>query len=270
MEKEIIENKNILKDIQKERDVRNIALDRVGVKNINHPVMVMDLENGTQATVAKVSMSVFLPHEFRGTHMSRFIEILEAHDLERLSPLFLKNITKSLCEKLDAPESSVRFDFPYFVRKKAPVSGIESYMSYDASFEGSLNLKNFDAVTGIAVPVQTLCPCSKEISECGAHNQRALILIRVRCKALVWFEELINMAEASASAPLYTLLKRPDEKYVTEQAYNNPRFVEDAARELALKLDKDERITWYYISITSSESIHNHDAFAEITRSKNN
>ncbi len=161
----------------------------------------------------------------------------------------------------------MKFEFPYFVRKKAPVSGIESYMSYNASFEGTFfnNNKNFDSVTGISVPVQTLCPCSKEISDNGAHNQRALIDIKIKSNALVWFEELISMAENSASTPLYTLLKRPDEKYVTEHAYNNPRFVEDAARELALKLNADGRIIWYSISVTSSESIHNHDAFAEIT-----
>lgn len=259
----------MLKDIQQERDVRNIALDRVGVKNVKHPVLVMDFKDGMQATIANVSMSVFLPHEYRGTHMSRFIEILEAHT-ERISPSSLKKITESLCDKLDAPEASVKFEFPYFIRKKAPVSGLESYMSYNASFEGTF-LKNnaiFDAITGISVPVQTLCPCSKEISDNGAHNQRAVISIKIKSNGLVWFEELIEMAESSASTPLYTLLKRPDEKYVTEHAYNNPRFVEDAARELAIKLDNDERIFWYSISVTSSESIHNHDAFAEITREK--
>ena len=261
-----------LKDIQSEQDARNIALDKAGVKNVSFPVLVMDKERGTQSTIASVTMSVYLPHEFRGTHMSRFIEILESKAHERLSPMMLKDIAKSLCEKLNASRAFISFKFKYFIRKAAPVTGIESYISYDACYEASLdlNLNKFDAVTGIIVPVQTLCPCSKEISECGAHNQRALIDLKVRTKGLVWFEELIEKAESSGSSPLYTLLKRPDEKFVTEHAYNNPRFVEDTARELALKLDEDARIIWYKIEVTSCESIHNHDAFAEITRDKLN
>ena len=261
-----------LKDIQGERDLRKISLDKVGVKNLNIPVVLMDKECGTQHSIASVNLSVSLPHEFRGTHMSRFIEILEAHHDEKISPKTLKNIAENLCEKLNASQAFISFKFKYFIRKAAPVSKLESCINYDAGYEADLdlNLNKFDTVTSIIVPVQTLCPCSKEISAYGAHNQRALIDLKVRSKSLVWFEELIAMAESSGSSPLYTLLKRPDEKFVTEHAYNNPRFVEDTARELALKLDADARIIWYEINITSCESIHNHDAFAEITRNKLN
>ena len=264
--------KNSMRDVQKERDLRNVPIDRVGVRDVNYPILVMDQRNATQSTVASVSMSVRLPHEYRGTHMSRFIETLEEY-CGRISPVTLEAIARRLRDKLDAPEASIRFAFPYFVRKPAPASGIESFMRYEASLESvSRTLvdgqDDFDMVIGVGVQVQTLCPCSKEISEHGAHNQRAFVSLRVRCSALVWFEELIRMAEDAASAPLFTLLKREDEKRVTEQAYENPRFVEDVVRDLSLALDGEDRITWYEISVVSSESIHNHDAFAEITRDK--
>ena len=256
-----------MRDVQAELDPRNVPIDRVGVCGVSYPVTVMDRCDKTQATVASVSMSVLLPREHRGTHMSRFIGILDACR-ERISPSMLETVTRELRDRLGASESSVKFEFPYFVRKKAPVSGLESLMRYEASVEAVSRDDDLDMIIGVRVPVQTLCPCSKEISERGAHNQRAVISIRVRYSRLVWFEELISMAEASASAPLFTLLKREDEKYVTEHAYETPRFVEDAARELALALDGDERVIWYAVSIISSESIHNHDAFAEISRDK--
>ena len=278
-----------MRDVQGERDLRNIPIDRVGVRNVHYPVFVMDPSRGEvgsreQPTVATVSMSVLLPHEYRGTHMSRFIETLEEYH-GRISPASLQAITRRLCEKLEASESTLRFDFPYFIRKRAPISNSESFMRYEVSLEAS---SRGDLIVGVGVPVQTLCPCSREISEHGAHNQRAFVSIRVRCdvhggtradggaggarlpsaSGLVWFEELICMAEESASAPLFTLLKREDEKYVTEQAYEKPKFVEDVVRDLALQLDAEPRITWYEVSVVSSESIHNHDAFAEIVRDK--
>ncbi len=257
-----------MRDVQKEQDQRNIQIDRVGVKGVSYPIVLMDKDNKTQNTIANVSMSVMLPREYRGTHMSRFIETLEEFH-GRVSPVNLEAFTKRLCEKLNASESSVRFEFPYYFRKKAPVSSIESFSKCDITLQAIHEEdKNFDMIIGLKLNVQTLCPCSKEISCYGAHNQRALVSLYVRCNALVWFEELISLIENSASAPLFTLLKREDEKFVTELAYNNPRFVEDVIRELVVNLDSEERITWYSINVTSYESIHNHDAFAEIERYK--
>ncbi len=257
-----------MRDVQKEKDSRNIRIDRVGVCDVNYPIIALDPENKIQNTIAKVSMSVMLPHEYRGTHMSRFIETLEEYH-GRVSPLNIESITRRLCEKLDAPESSVNFKFPYYMRKKAPVSKIESYSHCDIELEGIFKRENFfDLIIGVNVYVQTLCPCSKEISDYGAHNQRALVSLKVRCKGLVWIEELVNMIEKSSSAPLFTLLKREDEKFITEKSYENPKFVEDVLRDLALELDKEERILWYFVKVKSMESIHNHDAFAEIERDK--
>ena len=262
-------NKDLMHDVQKEPDKRNIQIDRVGVNGVSYPIILLDRNNKNQNTVAKVSMSVMLPHEYRGTHMSRFIETLEEF-YGKVSPHNLEAFTKRLCEKLDASESSVSFEFPYYFRKKAPVSKIESYSKCDIKLEASYAAnEKFDMIIGLSLNVQTLCPCSKEISRYGAHNQRALVSLKVRCKGLVWFEELIDLIEASASTPLFTLLKREDEKFVTESAYENPKFVEDLIRDLAVRLDNEEKILWYSAKVTSFESIHNHDAFAEIERDKN-
>ena len=261
-------NKKIMRDVQKESDLRNIQIDRVGVKGVSYPVILLDRDNKVQNTVAQISMSVMLPHKYRGTHMSRFIETLEEF-YGRVSPSNLEAFTKRLCEKLNASEASVSFEFPYYFRKKAPVSQIESFSKCDIQLEASYEAnKKFDMIIGLALNVQTLCPCSKEISSYGAHNQRALVSLKVRCKGLVWFEDLISMIEQSASAPLFTLLKREDEKYLTETSYENPRFVEDVIRELATTLNNEQKILWYSANVTSYESIHNHDAFAEIERDK--
>ena len=260
--------KNLMRDVQKEKDSRNIQIDRVGVECVNYPVILLDKDNKIQNTIAKISMSVMLPHEYRGTHMSRFIETLEEYH-GRVSPANLEAFTKRLCEKLDASESSVKFEFPYYFRKKAPVSKIESFSKCDVVLTANYEInKKFDMIICVKLNIQTLCPCSKEISSYGAHNQRALVSLEVRCSGLVWFEELTAMIENSASAPLFTLLKREDEKFITEQAYNNPRFVEDVLRELAIKLDNAKKILWYKINVTSYESIHDHNAFAEIERDK--
>ena len=256
-----------MRDVQKERDSRQIAIDRVGIRSVSYPIVVMDRESGMQDTVASISMSVLLPHEYRGTHMSRFIETLEECE-GTIGPSTLEALTGHLRSKLDATEAEIEFRFPYFIRKPAPVSGISSYMRYDASLKGIYKENTFDMLTGVEVCVQTLCPCSREISERGAHNQRAKVRLQVRMDELVWFEEMIQMVERSSSAPLYTLLKREDEKCVTEQAYANPRFVEDVLRDLAVELNGDGRIKWYDISVVSAESIHNHDAFAELRRDK--
>ena len=263
-----MEENKLMRDVQKEIDSRNIQIDRVGVRGVSYPVILMDKDNKTQNTIASVSMSVMLPREYRGTHMSRFIETLEEYH-GRVSPANLEAFTKRLCEKLNASESSVSFEFPYYFRKKAPVSGIESFSKCDVNLKASYeHNKNFDMIIELNLNVQTLCPCSKEISRYGAHNQRALVSLQVRCEGLVWFEELINMIEHSASAPLFTLLKREDEKFITEHSYENPRFVEDVIRELAVILDNEQKIFWYKVRVTSYESIHNHDAFAEIERDK--
>ncbi len=257
-----------MKDVQNEFDSRNIQIDRVGVKGVNYPISVMTREGDLQNTVAKISMSVMLPAEFRGTHMSRFIETLEEYH-GKISPENLELISRRLCQKLNASESYIKFEFPYYFRKKAPASKIESYSKCNIILEAFYNSEKFDMITGIKLNVQTLCPCSREISDYGAHNQRAVVNLKIRCKKLVWFEELINIIEISSSAPLYTLLKREDEKFITEHAYNNPKFVEDVIRDLAINLNDDPRILWYKANVMSYESIHDHDAFAEIERFKN-
>ncbi|MCL2009369.1 MAG: GTP cyclohydrolase FolE2 [Synergistaceae bacterium] len=256
-----------MRDVQKERDSRQVAIDRVGVRSVSWPILVMDRENGTQSTVASISMSVLLPHEYRGTHMSRFIETLEECK-GKVGPATLEALTELLRFKLDATEAEIEFQFPYFVRKPAPASGILSYMRCDASLKGIYKENTFDMIAGVEVCVQTLCPCSKEISLHGAHSQRTKVRLSVRMDELVWFEEMIQMVERSASAPLYTLLKREDEKYVTEMAYANPRFVEDVVRDIAVELNGDGRVKWYDVMVVSAESIHNHDAFAAISRDK--
>ncbi len=253
-----------MRDVQNERDSRKVAIDLVGVRNVSYPIVVLDREQNEQQTVAQISMAVSLPHHYRGTHMSRFIEVLEEIQ-GKITLSRMEQITEHLRQVLEADRAEITFQFPYFIRRYAPVTKIPSYSRYDVTF-WTQKEENFDLITTVSVPVQTLCPCSKEISDVGAHNQRARIDISVRMKNFVWIEELVEIAERCGSAPLYTLLKREDEKYVTEQAYNNAKFVEDVLRDTALELDTEERISWYKVRVVSSESIHNHDAFAELER----
>jgi len=255
-----------MKDVQNQRDIRKISIDRVGVKNLSYPVTVLDRVNSVQHTVGFISMYVNLPHHFRGTHMSRFVEILNEHHRE-LHIDRIKEILIKMKERLDAEEASMEVEFPYFIEKEAPASGARSLMEYRCFFLGSLSDRE-DVVLGADVPVTTLCPCSRELSDRGAHNQRSTVRIRVRYAGFIWIEELIEMAEASASSPLYALLKRKDEKAVTEHAYDRPMFVEDVVREVALKLDADARITWYSVESENMESIHNHNAYAKVERKK--
>lgn len=255
-----------MRDVQSERDSRRIPIDRVGVSDVSYPIVVLDQKENIQHTVAAVTMSVSLPHEYRGTHMSRFIEVLDEFQ-GRVTLSSLEHITEDLRRVLDAECAELSFSFPYFLLRKAPVTGMGSYTRYDVTFRATKG-EIFDLITTVVVPVQTLCPCSREISEKGAHNQRASVEISVRMKGLVWIEELVEIAEKNASAPVYTLLKREDEKFVTEQAYNTPRFVEDVLRDVAVALEGEERISWYLIRVTSHESIHNHDAFASLERDK--
>ena len=256
-----------MRDVQSEADNRNLAIDRVGISGLSWPITVPDRETGVQETVADVSLSVSLPRDYRGTHMSRFVEVLSAQE-KKVTFHNMEGLLVNLKERLNASDAHAIFDFPYFVTKSAPVSGARGRVRCDVRFDAAAAGDDFDLVTTIVVPVQTLCPCSKEISEFGAHNQRAHASISVRLSAFVWIEEFIAIADRCASAPIYSLLKREDEKYVTELAYSNPRFVEDAVRELALAMESDSRVRWFRVSVTSHESIHNHDAFAAIERDK--
>lgn len=256
-----------MKDVQSERDQRNLPIDRVGVTGVSWPIQVLDRSCGTQDTIASVSLSVMLPRDYRGTHMSRFIEVLGEQE-KQVTFHNMENLAGELCERLQADEAHAGFEFPYFITKAAPVSGAKGRVRCDARFRASLVKGEFDLITELTAPIHTLCPCSREISERGAHNQRAHANIAVRMNAFVWIEEISEMADRCASAPIYSILKREDEKAVTEAAYANPRFVEDTVRELALEMEKDARIKWYRVSVTSHESIHNHDAFACIEKKK--
>lgn len=258
-----------MKDVQNERDLRNVPIDSVGISGISWPIQVLDRENGTQDTVANVNMSVSLPCDYRGTHMSRFVEVLGAQE-KKVTYHNMGNLLRMLCERLNASVSHAEFTFPYFIMKSAPVSGARGRMRYDVRFDASLRDGRFDLITELTAPIQTLCPCSKEISDFGAHNQRAHAKIAVRLNAFMWVEELAEIADKCASAPVYSLLKREDEKSVTEHAYMHPHFVEDSVRDLAIAMNVEPRVTWYSISVTSHESIHNHDAFASIERDKTN
>jgi GTP cyclohydrolase I len=256
-----------MRDVQSEHDQRNLPINKVGVSGVSWPIQVLDRANGTQDTIANVSLSVMLPRDYRGTHMSRFIEVLSAQE-KQVTFHNMENLVRALGDRLQADEAHVEFEFPYFITKAAPVSGAKGRVRYDVRFDASIVKGKFDLITELIAPIQTLCPCSKEISEYGAHNQRAHARIAARMKTMIWVEELAEIADRCASAPIYSLLKREDEKAVTERAYDTPRFVEDSVRDLALEMEREPRVTWYRVSVTSHESIHNHDAFACIEKSK--
>lgn len=248
-----------MKDIQSQSDERNIALKKVGIKQLKWPIRVMDKNEGTQNTTGLFSLSVDLPATVRGTHMSRFVEVIS--EMKSVSPRDLEVTIKKLKEKLGARAAFCKIEFDYFIRKPSPVTGIISPFDVQCCFEAEMD-EEFRFLLDVAVPVSTLCPCSKEISDFGAHNQRATIHIKIDMEKRVWIEDIVKIAEESASAPIYSLLKRKDEKYVTELAYLNPRFVEDVVREAAVRLDKNPDIRWYSVYAETIESIHNHNAFA--------
>lgn len=254
-------------DVQNQLDDRNIPIDKVGVKNIRYPITVLDRANGTQQTVASINMYVNLPHQYKGTHMSRFIELLSEYS-NNINLRNLPDILEEMKKRLDAHSAHIEVEFPYFLNKSAPVSGAQGLMEYSVWFRGSLNGQGMDLVVEVGVPVTTLCPCSKEISDAGAHNQRGMVRLAVRFKRFIWIEDLIRLVENSASAEVFSLLKREDEKQVTEHAYDNPMFVEDVVREVALKLQDDPNITWFAVDSENFESIHNHSAYAYIQRDK--
>jgi len=251
-------------DIQNRKDHRKIEINKVGVKHIRYPITVLDKARGVQHTVANVNMYVDLPHRFKGTHMSRFVEILNKYK----GDIAIKNISKILTEmktKLKAKTAHLEVEFPYFVEKEAPVSKAKSLMEYVCRFCGSSNDKE-DFFVGVVVPITTVCPCSKEISQFGAHNQRSFVTVNLRFRKFIWIEDIIQMVEECASCDLYAILKRPDEKFVTEKAYENPMFVEDVVREVTRRLKKDKNITWFTVESENFESIHNHSAYAYVER----
>lgn len=254
-------------DVQNYADSRNIAIDRVGIKAIRHPIKVLDKTGGAQHTIAMFGMYVYLPHHFKGTHMSRFIEILNGNERE-FSVENFEQMLRQMVVKLEAESGHVEMNFPYFVNKMAPVSGVESLMDYDITFIGEIKNGEYLQTMKVLVPCTSLCPCSKKISQYGAHNQRSHVTITARTNSFIWIEDIINIAEENASSQLYGLLKRPDEKYVTEKAYENPKFVEDLVRDVAAALNKDERIDAYVVEAENFESIHNHSAYALIERDK--
>lgn len=259
-------NSNSLPDIQKSPDTRNIAIDRVGVRNVKYPIQVLDRSNGKQHTIGNFTLTVDLPSEFKGTHMSRFLEVLSEHG-NVISVQVLPRILDELRLKLKAAKAHIDVTFPFFMEKVAPVTGKTGLMEFECGFFSEIN-GSFDVTLYVKVPVATLCPCSKEISQYGAHNQRGWVTAKLKTNDHVWLEEVIEMIESSASCALYPVLKRPDEKWVTETAYENPRFVEDMVREVALKFDKDARITSFEIEVENEESIHAHNAYAYLARTK--
>lgn len=254
-------------DTQNKADTRQIPIDKVGIKGIKHPVRVLDRSGGEQHTVAEFNMYVNLPHNFKGTHMSRFVEILNEYERE-ISVKSFNDMLEKMAERLESESGHIEMTFPYFVKKAAPVTGVESLLDYQVCFRGQITNNVARTDVCVLVPVTSLCPCSKSISEYGAHNQRSHITLSVRIKDFVWVEELIEMIEQQASCQLYGLLKRPDEKFVTEQAYDNPKFVEDLVRDIATQLNNDDRIIAYTVESENFESIHNHSAYAYIEKDK--
>jgi GTP cyclohydrolase IB len=254
-------------DVQSSADTRKIAIDRVGIKDIRHPVRIKERAGEIQHTIANFNMYVGLPQHFKGTHMSRFVEILNSHERELTAESF-QVMLGEMVKKLEAESGHVEMSFPYFVNKAAPVSGVKSLMDYEVTFIGEIRDGKTFFDLKVLVPVTSLCPCSKKISERGAHNQRSHVTIKARLNDFVWIEDLIDVVEAEASCELYGLLKRPDEKYVTERAYDNPKFVEDMVRDVAAALNADPRIDAYVVESENFESIHNHSAYAMIEKIK--
>ena len=256
-----------MKDIQNQRDYRNIPINKVGIKNLRYPVTVRDRRDGFQHTVASINMYVDLPHEYKGTHMSRFVEMLHLLQPE-VSLKKFSVILENMKKHLNAASAHMEMTFPYFIEKKAPVSTSPGLMDYTCSIVGSSDADGkVDLVSEVVVPISSVCPCSMEISDFGAHNQRGEVRLSTRFKKFIWIEDMIELVEASASSEVYSVLKRVDEKCVTEKAFSNPKFVEDIVRDVAKQLQADDNITWFSVSAENFESIHNHSAYAHITSS---
>jgi GTP cyclohydrolase IB len=260
-----VANPTKLQDQQSEPDTREIPIDKVGVRGLRMPIQIRDKARVLQNTIATIGMYVDLPKEFKGTHMSRFIEVLHAHG----SIVHVENITDILYamqDKLKSATAHLEMEFPFFLVKRAPVSGLEGVMDYVARFDATACGREIDFVLTVKAPVTTLCPCSKAISRFGAHNQRGTVGVQLRSRQSIWIEDVIALIETSASSELYSLLKRQDEKAVTERAYENPVFVEDLVRNVALKLNAHPDVTWYKVEAENYESIHNHNAYASIEK----
>jgi len=257
-----------IEDVQNTPDTRHLAIDKVGIKSIRHPVKVKDKTGGVQHTVAMFNMYVHLPHNFKGTHMSRFVEILNMNERE-ISIESFETILREMVKRLEAESGHVEMTFPYFINKSAPVSGVQSLMDYEVTFAGEIREGGeYEFNMKIVVPVTSLCPCSKKISAYGAHNQRSHVTVTATLNDHLWIEEIVQLVESQASCELYGLLKRPDEKYVTERAYDNPKFVEDMVRDVAGLLNAEPRISAFAVESENFESIHNHSAYAIIERDK--
>lgn len=256
-----------IEDVQGRADNRRVPINKVGIKDVFHPVRIRERSGGEQHTVASFNMYVFLPHDFKGTHMSRFVEILHRHERE-ISVESFRLMLAEMTDHLDSEAGHIEMSFPYFVLKRAPVSGVESLMDYRVSLIGEHKRGATQMWLKVTVPVTSLCPCSKGISDYGAHNQRSHVTITARLNSHLWIEELIDIAEQEASCEVYGILKRPDEKYVTERAYDNPKFVEDLVRDIAVRLQSDGRVDAYAIEAENFESIHNHSAYALVEREK--
>ena len=255
-------------DVQNSEDSRQIAINKVGIKSIRHPIKVRDKQAGVQHTIALFNMYVGLPHNFKGTHMSRFVEILNSHDRE-ISVESFEPMLREMVRKLEAETGHIEMSFPYFINKAAPVSGVQSLLDYEVTFIGTISAGGkYEFTMKVVVPVTSLCPCSKKISAYGAHNQRSHVTVTTVTNSYLWIEELVQMIEEQGSCELYGLLKRPDEKYVTERAYDNPKFVEDMVRDVAGVMNREPRIDAYVVESENFESIHNHSAYALIEHDK--
>ncbi len=255
-------------DVQGSADSRLLPINKVGIKSIRHPVKVLDKNGGVQHTVATFDMYVGLPHNFKGTHMSRFVELLNTNERE-FSVENFESMLRDMVVRLEAETGHVEMSFPYFIDKTAPISGVRSMMDYEVCFIGEILPGGvYRQTTRVVVPVTSLCPCSKKISERGAHNQRSHVTVTATTNAFIWIEDLVQMIEGQASCELYGLLKRPDEKYVTERAYDNPKFVEDMVRDVAGVMNAEPRIDAYMVESENFESIHNHSAYALIEKDK--
>jgi len=252
-------------DVQNSADNRQIPINKVGIKGIRHPIRVKDRSAGEQHTVATFNMYVNLPHNFKGTHMSRFVEILNNYERE-ISVESFPDMLRKMTKLLDADSGHIEMSFPYFVNKTAPVSKVQSLLDYEVSIIGAVTNDVTTTTIKVVVPVTSLCPCSKKISQYGAHNQRSHVTVAVTTREFVWIEELIDIVESQASCEIFGLVKRPDEKWVTERAYENPKFVEDMVRDVASILNKDTRLLSYVVESENFESIHNHSAYALIEK----
>lgn len=253
----------VIEDVQNAEDKRHLDIDQVGIKSIKHPITVKDRSGGSQHTVANFNMYVHLPHNFKGTHMSRFVEILNENQ-KAISVESFERILREMLVRLESKACDLEMTFPYFMNKSAPISGVKSLLDYEVSFIGQIINNKFINTTKVIVPVTSLCPCSKKISDYGAHNQRSHVTVTVQTNDFVWIEDIIETIEKQASSELYGLLKRPDEKYVTEKAYDNPKFVEDMVRDIANELKKSKKIDNFIVESENFESIHNHSAYALI------